>query len=74
MDDKTERVQARAYAIWEAEGRPHGQHEDHWRRAHEEMGLEIDPMTAAILPQATLLEPDVAAAENIPAAARRSKK
>jgi hypothetical protein len=30
-------IEARAYAIWEAEGRPHGKHEDHWRKAHEEL-------------------------------------
>ncbi|WP_245593626.1 DJ-1/PfpI family protein [Azospirillum halopraeferens] len=28
-----QRVRERAYAIWEAEGRPHGHHEDHWARA-----------------------------------------
>jgi hypothetical protein len=30
-------IEARAYAIWEAEGRPHGRHEDHWRTAHAEL-------------------------------------
>jgi hypothetical protein len=28
-------VRARAYQIWEEEGRPEGQHELHWRRAME---------------------------------------
>ncbi|HVC51475.1 MAG TPA: DUF2934 domain-containing protein [Stellaceae bacterium] len=31
------RVRARAYAIWEAEGQPHGRHEDHWHRAAREI-------------------------------------
>lgn len=38
MDDD-ERIRDRAYAIWEEEGRPHGQHESHWHRALAELGL-----------------------------------
>lgn len=30
-------VRTRAYAIWEDEGRPHGRHLDHWRRAIDEV-------------------------------------
>jgi hypothetical protein len=42
--DKEDLVRRRAYAIWEKEGRPEGRHDDHWRRAHEEMhGLEDAP-------------------------------
>ncbi|MGO7981453.1 DUF2934 domain-containing protein [Rhizobium johnstonii] len=32
----------RAYRIWENEGRPEGQHEDHWRRAEEQREAEQD--------------------------------
>lgn len=32
-------IRNRAYAIWEAEGRPEGQHESHWHRALKELGL-----------------------------------
>lgn len=45
MDSETEElIRRRAYAIWEREGRPHGQHDEHWKRAHAEMhGLEDAP-------------------------------
>ncbi len=39
---KEELVALRAYALWEAEGRPDGRAEDHWRRAR----LEIDRETS----------------------------
>jgi hypothetical protein len=32
-----ETIKARAYAIWEDEGRPEGKHLDHWRRAADEL-------------------------------------
>lgn len=35
-----ERIRAIAYAIWEEEGRPHGHHEEHWRRARELVAAE----------------------------------
>jgi Protein of unknown function (DUF2934) len=35
-----ERIRARAYAIWEAEGRPDGADLDHWRRAILELQTE----------------------------------
>lgn len=46
-DDRTELIKRRAYALWESEGRPEGRHDDHWRRASEEMhGLEDMPATS----------------------------
>lgn len=36
--DRETWIAARAHEIWEAEGRPHGQHDEHWRRAVEEHG------------------------------------
>ena len=33
----TESVAVRAYAIWEAEGRPEGRAQDHWLRAEQEL-------------------------------------
>jgi hypothetical protein len=42
--DRSDLIKQRAYAIWEREGRPHGKHEEHWRKAAEEMhGLEDTP-------------------------------
>ncbi|MGJ7043759.1 pyrroloquinoline quinone (PQQ) biosynthesis protein C [Shinella sp. BE166] len=48
MVDKEQRQRERAYKIWEDEGRPGGQHADHWRRAGEERQLsdqEADDVT-----------------------------
>lgn len=37
-------IRERAYRLWESEGRPDGKHDDHWRRASEEVhGLEDLP-------------------------------
>ncbi|WP_245571224.1 DUF2934 domain-containing protein [Neorhizobium alkalisoli] len=33
--DKEQERRERAYRIWEAEGRPEGLDQDHWRRAEE---------------------------------------
>jgi hypothetical protein len=38
MDTKEERIRARAYQIWEEEGRPHGRHHEHWLKAAAEHG------------------------------------
>jgi hypothetical protein len=35
--DREARIRERAYAIWVAEGRPNGKHEDHWQRAAQEI-------------------------------------
>jgi Protein of unknown function (DUF2934) len=32
-------IRERAYAIWEEQGRPEGQHLDHWLRAEAEINL-----------------------------------
>jgi hypothetical protein len=37
---RDDRVRERAQAIWEREGRPEGKHEEHWRRAIEEIDRE----------------------------------
>lgn len=34
-----ERVRARAYAIWDEEGRPEGKSEEHWYRAAKEVAV-----------------------------------
>jgi hypothetical protein len=38
--DRRKRIEQRAYALWEAEGHPHGKHEDHWLRAADEIEAE----------------------------------
>lgn len=35
--DREELIRRRAYAIWEQEGRPDGQHQRHWEQAAREM-------------------------------------
>ena len=43
-------IRQRAYAIWEAEGRPQGREWSHWAQASEEI-LKA-PMSAAVAPAA----------------------
>lgn len=38
-ENREEEVRGRAYALWEQSGRPHGEHESHWRQALMELGL-----------------------------------
>ena len=33
-------IRRKAYEIWESEGRPEGRHDEHWRRAEEEVDAE----------------------------------
>ena len=38
MDELERRIQqARAYELWENEGRPHGREQDHWQQAEREI-------------------------------------
>ena len=54
LDDRESRIRERAHAIWEAEGRPDGQDEVHWKRAAAEIDAEdgaqdIEPRKPDIL-------------------------
>ena len=40
MDISEDCVRRRAYRIWEAEGRPPNKHDEHWRRARDEIERE----------------------------------
>lgn len=42
MDEPEQKRRERAYKIWEDEGRVHGLHEDHWKRAREQPELGGD--------------------------------
>jgi hypothetical protein len=35
--DRQEQIAARAYQLWEEEGRPHGAHERHWEQASRDV-------------------------------------
>jgi hypothetical protein len=37
MSERDQRIRQRAYEIWEEEGRPDGQHGEHWDRAAREI-------------------------------------
>ena len=39
-DDRRRRIERRAYELWEADGRNHGSHEDHWQKAEAEIARE----------------------------------
>ena len=38
--EKVKRIEQRAYLFWEAEGQPHGRHEEHWHRAARQIEAE----------------------------------
>ena len=38
--ERWRRIEQRAYALWEAEGQPHGKDEEHWHRATREVDTE----------------------------------
>ena len=66
---KEERVRERAHQIWEAAGRPHGHHDEHWRQA----GREIDaneaeqPTASDVAGKAGLVVDAKAKAPKVPA-------
>ncbi len=39
-ENEDHKVRARAYDIWEREGRPEGRHDEHWRQAVQELADE----------------------------------
>lgn len=41
MLDRHEKIQGRAYAMWEKMGYPHGADWDHWLRAEQEVDAEL---------------------------------
>jgi hypothetical protein len=44
--DQESRKRARAYEIWEQEGRPEGQHDEHWARAASELRDQAPEQTS----------------------------
>ena len=38
--EKQKRIEQRAYLFWQAEGQPHGRHEEHWHRAAQQVEAE----------------------------------
>ncbi|HEX3410191.1 MAG TPA: DUF2934 domain-containing protein [Stellaceae bacterium] len=38
--EKLKRIEQRAYLFWQAEGQPHGRHEEHWHLAARQIDAE----------------------------------
>ena len=38
--EKLKRIEQRAYLFWQAEGQPHGKHEEHWHLAARQIEAE----------------------------------
>jgi len=38
--ERHQRIEQRAYAFWQAEGQPHGRHDEHWQRAARQIAAE----------------------------------
>jgi hypothetical protein len=45
--DLAEQIRARAYQIWESEGRPHGRAEIHWLQAESEVRTTSEPVESS---------------------------
>ena len=41
MDDREDKIRARAYAIWQQEGCPEGRSLDHWLKAESEISTDL---------------------------------
>lgn len=61
------RVRERAYALWEAEGRPHGRNQEHWSRAVAEFASASPPPTTAPATKSSVTIASVRQAPAIPA-------
>lgn len=49
--DREDRIRARAYEIWESEGKPAGREDEHWERARREVdGASADGQSSGTEP------------------------
>lgn len=71
-DDRQERIRLRAHAIWENQGRPHGQDRDHWNQAIREIDAEDAAAKKKKPARATAAKPKAAA--KAPAAKKPTAK
>lgn len=67
-----EEISRQAYARWEAEGRPDGQHERHWREAEEATQSSALPQTWSS-DHAGAVSPKTKASKSKPATPARSE-
>ena len=71
--DRHEKIQQRAYQIWEREGRPDGHHERHWHQAIDELDRDEMDYVQDAAPQ-TLYGTDDSGETASTAKARRRDK
>jgi hypothetical protein len=66
--DSEQHVRHRAYAIWEAKGRPHGDHLEHWRQAIREIeqAKEAPETPADAAPGGVITEAEERKAKKLP--------
>ena len=72
--EKQRQIEQRAYALWQAEGRPHGKHEEHWRRAAREIEAEETAARGREAPSAELPKGRRELAQPLRAEAKKSAK
>jgi hypothetical protein len=41
MEDREQKIKSRAHAIWEEQGKPHGQHDEHWLQAERDVASAV---------------------------------
>jgi len=73
-DDRDQRIRDRAYQLWEREGRPHGQHDEHWRRAAAEIEAEENPKAGTAAKPGKTPAPPTSAAEQAGATTTKPAK
>ncbi|WP_374293757.1 DUF2934 domain-containing protein [Sphingomonas sp.] len=64
MAEREKKVRDRAYALWQAEGEPHGRDQHHWSQAELELGA--DDADAAAEPADAAAEPADSPAADTP--------
>lgn len=67
MSAKEERIRARAYELWEREGRIHGGHERHWLEATRQIEAEMAGEAGAVAAPTTAAPVKEAPAKKTPA-------
>ena len=46
--EREARIKEKAYALWEADGGPHGRSDEYWERARELVGMEMAGQTGQL--------------------------
>ena len=60
-----QRIRERAYHLWEADGRPDGQHAEYWERARELDAMSSHPGAGLMSPDQPVFTDEAALEENL---------